>query len=287
MKKFFQTTKFKVLAVILVAFAGVMTYLGVSGKLSTVFQEIVMAVTVPVRKVTSLFTGGLEEFVDKYVFIDDIIAENEALQAENEELRAQLLELDEYRAKIEMYEIELQIREENPTFETVSASVIDRDPAAKYYAFTIDKGTRDGIQVADVVITQSGVVGRVVEVGPNYAKVVTILDPSVNISCIVSRTRDNGMLTGNAEYSLDGFCTLTLLPRETAATQGDDVITTGNGGLFPKGLSVGVVQEIIPDSSGKSMYAVIEPSVDIQSVRTVVVITNYSAYEEPDPTETD
>ena len=275
MKKFLRSTKMKILVVVLVGLAGMMTYLGANGMLSGPLQEVFMAVTVPVKKITAVFSGGIEDFVNKYVSIDEIVAENERLREENDALRAQLIELDEFREKIEQYETELQVREENPTFDTVSASVIDRDPAARYYSFTIDKGENDGIQVSDVVVTPSGVVGRVAEVGPNYARVVTILDPSVNISCIVSRTRDNGMLTGNAALSRNGFCTLTLLPRETMAAQGDDVVTTGHGGLFPGGLSVGVVQEVIPDTSGKSMYAVIEPSVDIARVRTVVVIINY------------
>ena len=275
MKKFFNSTKMKVLAIVLVALAGMMTYLGANGHLSGPLQEVFMVIMVPVKKVTSIFSGGIEGFVNKYVSIDEIIAENERLQAENDALRAQVIELDEFREKIEQYELELQVREEHPTFDTVSASVIDRDPAARYFSFTIDKGEKHGIAVSDVVITPSGVVGRVVEVGPNYARVVTILDPSVNISCLVSRTRDNGMLTGDSALSQNGFCTLTLLPRETMAVQGDDVVTTGHGGLFPGGLPIGVVQEVLPDASGKSMYAVIQPSVDIERVRTVVVIINY------------
>lgn len=277
-KNFLRTTKAKVLIGVLVAVAGVMTYLGASGQLSSIGQELFAAAAVPFQRLTAGFSGSLEAAVKKYVSIDEVISENDALKEENAKLRDEVVELDTLRAQNEQYRAALQIQEKYPTYDTVSASVIGRDPAEKYYSFTIDQGSLNGIKVKDPVISASGaVVGRVAEVGPNYAKVLTILDPTVNISCIVSRTRDNGLLAGDTSLSAQGLCTLTLLPRETMAAQQDFVVTTGMGGLFPSGLMVGSVREVRPEASGNSMYAVVEPAEDITAVRMVFVITHYEA----------
>ncbi|MEG1932313.1 MAG: rod shape-determining protein MreC, partial [Pygmaiobacter sp.] len=149
------------------------------------------------------------------------------------------------------------------------------DALEKYYSFTIDKGMRHGVEVKDCVISGEGIVGRVIEVGPNYAKVSTILDPSVSVGAIVSRTRDNGLIGGNAKLAMDKKCAMTLLARDTLAAKGDKITTTGLGGIFPKGLLVGTVEEILPETSGTSMYAVIEPITNIESIKMVMVITDF------------
>lgn len=275
MNKFFKTAKFKILMGVVVLLAGVLTYLAASGNLSLAAQEIFAAAAVPVQSVTTKITNTIGALWAKYAAIDEVVAENEALQAENEALRRQMVDYERFKAENEQYKAYLQIQEEHPSYVTVLASVIGRDPAERYFSFTIDKGEKDGIEVQDVVISTAGVVGRVVEVGYNYAKVLTILDPAVNVGAIVSRTRDNGVLTGNGTLAAEGLCTLTLLPRETVTTQQDIVLTTGLGGVFPKGLILGTVREVLPETSGKSMYAIIEPATDIRTVKMVFVIINF------------
>ena len=276
MKDFFSSVKFKVLLVVLVLMAGVMTYAAANGRLTAAPQELLGAAMVPLQRVTAAVSSAVEGFVDKYVRIDQIIAENEALTAENAELREQLVDYELIRREVEQLREAWEIKEEFPERQIVNANVIGRDPLEKYYAFTIDKGSRHGIEVKDCVITAAGIVGRVVEVGPNYAKVATILDPSVSVGCMVSRTGDIGLVGGDGELAMDKTCAMTLLPRDTLAAAGDEVITTGEGGVFPKQLAVGTVKDIYLEKSGKSMVAVIEPYEDIESVRTVMVITEFT-----------
>lgn len=276
MKDFFSSVKFKVLLVVLVLMAGVMTYAAANGRLTAAPQELLGAAMVPLQRVTAAVSSAVEGFVDKYVRIDQIIAENEELTAENAALREQLVDYELIKREVEQLREAWEIKEEFPERQIVNANVIGRDPLEKYYAFTIDKGSRHGIEVKDCVITAAGIVGRVVEVGPNYAKVATILDPSVSVGCMVSRTGDIGLVGGDGELAMDKTCAMTLLPRDTLAAAGDEVITTGEGGVFPKQLAVGTVKDIYLEKSGKSMVAVIEPYEDIESVRTVMVITEFT-----------
>lgn len=275
MKDFFSTRRFKILLCVLVLLAGVMTYAAANGRLSAAPQELLSAAAVPFQRLSSAISGAVQGVVDKYARIDAIIAENKELTEENAKLREQMVDYDIMKRENEQYRQAWQIKEENPSYQVVNANVIGRDALEKYYSFTIDKGSRHGVKVKDSVITASGIVGRVIEVGPNYAKVATILDPSVSIGCMVSRTGDIGLVGGDQVLSQSKQCAMTLLARDTLAAQGDEVITTGLGGVFPKGLPVGTVREVSLEASGKSMVAVIDPYEDIESVKMVMVITEF------------
>ena len=104
---------------------------------------------------------------------------------------------------------------------------------------------------------------------------MTILHPSFNAAGVISRTRENGIITGSADYAADGQCVLTNLDRATEARKGDQVITTGLGGGFPANLLVGTVQEVVPEQSGKSSSAVILPGADPRTVKHVFIVTEY------------
>lgn len=104
---------------------------------------------------------------------------------------------------------------------------------------------------------------------------MTILHPNFNAAGVVSRTRDNGIVTGSSEYAADGLCVLTNLARNTLTEKSDQVVTTGLGGVFPADLLVGVVQELVPEVSGKSTIAVVKPGTDPRTVRHAFIITSF------------
>ena len=110
---------------------------------------------------------------------------------------------------------------------------------------------------------------------PEMSYVMTILHPSFNAAGVVSRTRDNGIITGSADYAAEGLCILSNLSRGTLTKANDQVITTGLGGVFPPDVLVGVVQELVPEASGKSTIAVLKPGADPRTVKHVFIITNY------------
>ena len=89
------------------------------------------------------------------------------------------------------------------------------------------------------------------------------------------RTRENGILNGNTTYAADGLCTLTNLERSTETHAGDQVITTGLGGVFPPDLLVGTVQDVVPETSGKSSIAVVRPGADPRTAKHVFIVTAY------------
>ena len=274
MKDFFDTWKFKILVIVAVFLVGIMAYAGANGRLTAAPQELLSVVLTPLQKVTSALSGGAASVWEKYTSIDDVMDRNEQLEAENAELRQQMVDYDRIKAENDAYKALARIQDTNSEASYVSAFVIGRDPLDEFGGFTLDQGSTDGVAVNDAIISDRGyLLGVVVEVDATSCKVMTILHPSFNAAGVISRTRENGIITGSADYAADGQCVLTNLDRATEARKGDQVITTGLGGVFPANLLVGTVQEVVPEQSGKSSSAVILPGADPRTVKHVFIIT--------------
>ena len=276
MKDFFETWKFKILVGIAVFLAAIMAYAGANGRLTAAPQEILSVAVAPFQRAAAAVSNGVSSLWEKYTNIDAILEENEKLTTENAELRGQMVDYDKLKAENEAYKALTNIQEQHPEMSYVSSFVIGRDPLDSFYGFTLDKGSLDGVEANDAITSDEGyLLGVVTEVDLTSCKVMTILHPSFNAAGVVSRTRDNGIITGSADYAADGLCILSNLSRGTLTKANDQVITTGLGGVFPPDVLVGVVQELVPEASGKSTIAVLKPGADPRTVKHVFIITNY------------
>ena len=276
MKDFFDTWKFKILVGIAVFLAAIMAYAGANGRLTAAPQEILSVAVAPFQRAAAAVSNGVSSLWEKYTNIDAILEENEKLTTENAELRGQMVDYDKLKAENEAYKALTNIQEQHPEMSYVSSFIIGRDPLDSFYGFTLDQGSLDGVEANDAITSDEGyLLGVVTEVDLTSCKVMTILHPSFNAAGVVSRTRDNGIITGSADYAAEGLCVLSNLSRSTLTKANDQVITTGLGGVFPPDVLVGVVQELVPEASGKSTIAVIKPGADPRTVKHVFIITNY------------
>ena len=275
MKEFFHSWVFKVLlALCIVMFAFLLRATMTMGA-STVVEQIVGTITAPVQSLTSGLSGSITGFLDQFLRESEISQENEQLREENRKLIEQMVDYENYKHENESLKEQLGIQEENPQWETMTASVIGRDPSDQFYSFTIDKGTLDGVSYQDPVITADGLVGIVSEVGPVFAKVTTILDVRLNVACQDVRTQDVATISGDIEMAQQGKCKMSLIPRESGIAKGDIVQTAGTSGLYPQGIVVGRVSDVGFEPQGTMMYAVVEPANDIKSIKDVVIITSF------------
>lgn len=275
MKEFFHSWVFKVLlALCIVMFAFLLRATMTMGA-STVVEQIVGTITAPVQSLTSGLSGSITGFLDQFLRASEISQENEQLREENRKLIEQMVDYENYKHENESLKEQLGIQEENPQWETMTASVIGRDPSDQFYSFTIDKGTLDGVSYQDPVITADGLVGIVSEVGPVFAKVTTILDVRLNVACQDVRTQDVATISGDIEMAQQGKCKMSLIPRESGIAKGDIVQTAGISGLYPQGIVVGRVSDVGFEPQGTMMYAVVEPANDIKSIKDVVIITSF------------
>ena len=272
----YDTWKFKILVGIAVFLAAIMAYAGANGRLTAAPQEILSVAVAPFQRAAAAVSNGVSSLWEKYTNIDAILEENEKLTTENAELRGQMVDYDKLKAENEAYKALTNIQEQHPEMSYVSSFVIGRDPLDSFYGFTLDQGSLDGVEANDAITSDEGyLLGVVTEVDLTSCKVMTILHPSFNAAGVVSRTRDNGIITGSADYAAEGLCILSNLSRGTLTKANDQVITTGLGGVFPPDVLVGVVQELVPEASGKSTIAVLKPGADPRTVKHVFIITNY------------
>lgn len=277
MRDFFQSTKAKILLAVMVLLGAFILRAVWTGGYSPMVAQVLGAITTPVQKVTAAVSGGVDDFFGQFTRASEIAQQNEELRAEIAELNKQLVELEDLREKNRRLQSMVGIQEEHTDFEIVSAGVIGRDYNSRFGSFTIDKGSYHGVEPRDPVISEEGLVGIVSEVGLTHSKVITVLDVSLNVGAVDNRVRETGIVTGSMELAEQGFCRMDYLDRESGVLAGDLVITSGSDGegLFPQGLVIGTITQVQAESSGLSLYAVVEPAAPIYELRDVYVITDF------------
>lgn len=275
MKDFLHSVKFKVLVMVAVLVLGFMLAATAKEGFASLPSKLLGTVTEPLQKLSSKISGAASDFLSKFIHADDIQKENEALKEQVASLTKQLVDFDKYKHENEQYKEFFKLQEDNEDFVFEPASVIGRDPDDQFFSFTIDKGYLNDIAYKDPVMTPDGLVGYVTEVGPTYAKVTTLLDPSMAVSVIDSRTRDLGLVAGESSLALEGQCKMSYLSKNSGVSTGDIVVTSGQSGLFPKELVVGRIVDVQTESHGGSLYAVIDPAADIKEVKDVFVIKSF------------
>ena len=286
MGDFFKSRKFKVLIALFIMLIALMLRASWTGGLSPAIERVAGAVVAPFQKLSSTISDGVSGFFRRYARADEVAQENEALRSEINELRAQLVNYEEYKHENEELRkyLDIEYKEEHPDFEMTPAAVVARDPDSRFYSFTIDKGSLDGVAPYDPVVCADGLVGRVKEVGLTYSKVITILDVEIDVGAYDARTRDIGIVNGSVALAADGRCIMNYLPRESGAAQRDLVVTSG-GNLYPKGLVIGKIARLDNAPGNISLYAEIEPTADIRNLTDVMVITSFNGQKGGAPVE--
>lgn len=209
--------------------------------------------------------------------IDRLRGENEALRAENERLREENGRLQALQAENDQLTALLQLQR-GLDHVTVAARVIGRESADFRQLAVVDRGSRDGVQVGDVVVAAGGALaGRVVDVGTTYADVVLISDPS---SVVIGRLVGSGA-TGEVVGQLEGALVMRNIDATVRIALGEEVVTAGlelaNGirSPYPKGLLIGQIVDVRRDANDVVQTAFLEPAAPLDTLQYVLVITDY------------
>lgn len=207
------------------------------------------------------------------------------LQKENEELRAQL---DDYRERIynaKMLEEEnkwlsdyLGLKKEHSDFLFEEATVIGRESGNYSTVYTLSKGTLHDIEANMPIITEDGVVGYVTEVGPTWCRAVSIIETASAVGAYVERSGELGLVEGNFELRFEGRCRMIRLPEDADVREGDRVLTSGLGSIYPLGLFVGEVVSVEADPYSRTLTAVLQPKIDYSSLVKVMIVKDYKIY---------
>ena len=244
-------------------------------------ERLVGGVTEPAENLFSKLVSPVTRFFGN-MQSGEILKENEELRHKVDELLAQNRSTQEYIEENERLRELLRLKEEMVNQEVVAAEVIALDWDNFSETVTINRGGRDGVEVEDAVVSTLGIVGRVSEVGDDWAIVTTLLSPRHSLGVKVTRTGDLAVAEGDVVLAKDGKLRLDYISGAAELIEGDIIETSGVGGVYPPKLVVGKVSEIKKDNSGAVSYAVVEPTADISRLYEVLVITDWSR-ESVDP----
>lgn len=275
MRQFFKSVQFKVFVfVICAALVGMIFAVATDDSVSP-SSTVVGTILAPVQRLSGKISEKFNWFSSSFASAGSYKSENERLKIKIAEYESQLADYNEVKHKINSYEQMLEIKKENPDFVLENANVIGTDNADIFSSLIIDKGSSDGVDAGDVVVSSGYLIGVVKKVNESYSVVMTILNPAVNVSAIESSTREAAYVTASVEYSQSGKCILSGLERTTSVSPGGLVVTSGIGGVYPKGLIVGTVSQVLRSERDFSSFAVITPGADFSKIEDVFVITSF------------
>lgn len=273
MKEMFNSKSFKTLIVTLIILIVVSGFSAIFD--TSLFSSVVGYIISPMQSVSASVVG--KNSTKTY---DELLAENEELKKEVASLRAQLADYENIKTENARLWKYYGLKNDNQEYDFVPVSVIRRDASDKFYSFTIDQGSSEDIALNDPVVTENGLVGYISSVSRTYATVTTILSPELSAGAKDVKSKDTGVIKGDAHYSDSGLITMKQLAENNKIKKGDQISTTGIGGIYPENLSIGKVKELKYDDFDTSLYAVVEPYEDVRTVTDVVVITAFKGQGE-------
>lgn len=202
--------------------------------------------------------------------INNLKKENEELKDEIEELNKQVSELGIIKAENKTLREYANLSDQYTQYTTIPAYIIDRDLSNFSSTMVINVGTKDGVKINMPVVSKDGVVGHIISVTEDTSKIQPIIDVSSSTSAIMSISRDNIIIKG--EVGSTSELKATYISADANLVLNDDVETSGLGGIYPKGLKIGKLVQIVEASNITEKYAIIEPAVDFSNLETVLVI---------------
>ena len=240
------------------------------GPLNSVASYIFVPMQKGINSVGTFFSNKS----DRFQTLEEVMDENEKLQEQVEKLTTEL-----NTTKLEQYELEdlrnlYQLDQQYSNYKKTGAHVIGKGGSNWFNIFLIDKGSKDGIEKDMNVIAGSGLVGIVIDVGPHYAKVRSIIDDSSKVSGMVLSTSDSCIVKGDLKsMNEDRVIQFSeLKDTENQIKEGDQIVTSNVCDKYLPGISIGYISEAKMDSNNITKSGTITPSADFEHLREVLVI---------------
>ncbi len=236
--------------------------------LTPFLKRLLLESVSPFLKATRYVKQTAQETWDNYVDLRFVRQENRRLHEEIEALQTRFRVLEEARGENQRLKTLLGLRE-SLSFTVAPAGVVGKDATNWFHSVLIDRGSRHGIERHMAVIAPGGLVGQVVEVTPSSARVQLITDPVSSVGALLQSSRVTGLLVG----AQSGRIRIRYLPVRAEVRAGEVVVTSGLGGVYPKGILVGKVVAVDRRSGALFQEATVEPGIDFSRLEEVLIVT--------------
>lgn len=264
-----ESSKTKIVSNIIVAFIAM---IGVSKKQfnleeTSLFHQLVAEIVSPVQESLTNSQKNISTFWENYLAIVNTSKENAVLKRTVSRLESDLISLEEIRKENLRLKKLLHFSDEEE-HKPIMAQVVGWDSANEFKVIRLNKGSKHGIKLMSPVITDQGLVGYIFRVTESYSDVLTILDQNNRVDIVVERTRTHGIVEGVLNYK----CILKYVMSRESVEVGDKLITAGVGGIYPKGIKVGMITNINRENYGMTLSIEVNPSVDFDKLEEVLVL---------------
>jgi len=240
----------------------------------TFTRQALLFVVSPFIKVTSATIRGVTGTWRDYVDLRALREENKRLQLETTTLKRRLEQLQDQALETQRLERLLAMRQASRA-EFLTARVVGKDATNWFKTILLDRGSLEGIRRNQPVLAPDGLVGRVVEVTPSSARVQLLTDPVSAVGGLIQRTRVTGIVSGN----LGAGARVRYLPLMADVAVGDEVLTSGMGGVFPKGILIGRITSVERKSGALFQEATLQSAVDLSRLEEVLILTHLDVRE--------
>ncbi len=237
-----------------------------------IITRIVLSLSFYPLKAINAMTDSMKNLWDNYIYLVNVKKENDILKEKINALLSEVHMLKEYRLENERLKRIIGFIE-SQKLKYISAKVIAITQDEGLKVVMIDRGQMDGVTEEDAVVVPEGVVGRVFRVGRRSSLVMLITDPRSNIDVRFERTRVRAILHGSG-----GHCEAEFVKNDEDVVNGDIVITSGLGGIFPKNNVVGIVKDVKTDTSMMFKKIIVEPSSNLSALEEVLVVKSSNHY---------
>ena len=262
-----------------VAFCGMIIYSlqsdanGISSSVSTVVS--------PLQKIVYNINSRVKETVYLFLNFSEVKLENEELKKKNTKLANELIEYESLKDEVERLREALNFTESKNNYKYVGVNIIGYSGNSLSDGYIIDKGSNDGIDKNMVVVSSKGLVGKVTKVASNFAIVQSILNENIAVAVMDQQTREaTGVLQGLSDKKDNNMTVVYNLPISSDVKEGDIIITSGLGKIYPKEIPVGTVVSVEEDNVRVMKSAVVEPFVNFNEVEELFVVIPNSNIDE-------
>ncbi len=228
----------------------------------------------PFIQVTAVVVGGVTDAWHNYVDLRHVREENQRLQGQAASMQRRIQQLEEQALETQRLQRLLALRD-NGRLDGLAARVVGKDPTNWFKTILVNRGSRDGVKRNMPVISPDGLVGRVLEATLTTSTVQLFTDPVSAVGGLLQRTRVTGIVSGG----LAAGARVRYLPLLADVAVGDEVITSGMGGVFPKGIPIGRITAVDRRSGALFQEATLQPAADLSRLEEVLIVKTTSSSE--------
>lgn len=259
-----------VFLIVIAALVITLFYRGGAGFIDGV-QSVALTVAAPAQRAVAAITEPFTQVSNYSVRLSSVTIENRDLKEENSDLKKEVERLARHASENKRLRLLAGFREDF-SLKTGAATILSRSPTSWQSIATIDAGSRDGIRKRRSVVTNKGLVGQVVGVTAGTAVIQMVDDRRSGVAVEVSRTGATGIVEGR----LNGVVRLRFIADDADIKKGDKIVTSGVGGVHPRGIKVGTVAHIDETAYSLEKEIRLKPAVDYRRLSEVLVIMERS-----------